>query len=362
MGAFLTNYHIRGKSAAEVSKAVTGLVQSRAYVSPEKSGWVTVYDFDSDRQEETIITNLAAGLSKALNTSVLAFLVHDSDIAVYWLYQNGALADEFNSAPDYFKEVSETEKLRVRGDADELLPLCVAGTTLEQVEEVIHPADGFPTFAESILEDFAKLLGIDEARLSGGFRYFEEEGEEMLPDASEFTPIGKKAAPKKKRSPKSSSQKLPFDFDMFPIAIGMMTKVWTGEHEKMAEAFSGRFPNQDSSKMVSQLREGFDRSARDFLKKSKLPNLPNFEELRTARDQGPEALAKLVVQRVPTQLGSIADGAIGEGLKRFIAALLANGMDPKTPNQHGKSLLEVAEQCKQPEIYNLLKTAIDKKG
>ena len=50
MGASLTNYQVRGKSAAEVSEAVASLVQSRAYVSPEKNGWVTIYDEASDRQ------------------------------------------------------------------------------------------------------------------------------------------------------------------------------------------------------------------------------------------------------------------------------------------------------------------------
>jgi hypothetical protein len=65
---------------------------------------------------------------------------------------------------------------------------------------------------------------------------------------------------------------------------------------------------------------------------------------------------------VPTQLGAIAGIAIKSGFESFIAALLANGMDPKTSNHHGESLLDVAERCQKPEIYKLLKSAIDKKG
>ena len=359
MGASLTNYQVRGKSAAEVSEAVASLVQSRAYVSPEKNGWVTIYDEASDRQDDKIITSMAAGLSKTLNTPVFAFFVHDSDIVVYWLFRNGRLADEFNSAPDYFQEVGEAEKLRVRGDVDELLPLCIVGTTRAQIDEVIHPADGFPTFAETILVDFAKLLGIDDVWIGLGFRYFESEGEEIVPEVAEFKPISKETRPKKKRLTRPSNQPV---YDMFPIAVEMMTSCWTGEHEKMSEVFCSRHPDQDRNKMISQYREGFDRSACDFLKQFKLPGLPIFEELRTARDQGPEALAKLLVQRTPKQLGSIAADAIKAGLKPFIAALLANGMDPDTRNQHDQSLMEVAELCKQPEIINLIKSAKGRKG
>src|SRR5215469_15567249 len=129
MGAFFTNYQVRGKSASDVSKAIEPLVETRAYVSTAKGGWVTVYDEASDQQDDGILKRTAAELSKQLGTAVLAFLVHDSDIAIYWLCENGVLIDEFNSAPDYYKKASDKVRLRVRGDADKLLPLCLPGTT-----------------------------------------------------------------------------------------------------------------------------------------------------------------------------------------------------------------------------------------
>lgn len=367
MGAFFTNYQVRGKSTAEACKALTPLVETHAYVSPEKGGWVTVYDEASDDQNEEILKHIAAELSKKLQTSVFAFLVHDSDIAMYWLFQNGTLIDEFNSAPDYFEKAGEKAKSRVRGIAEALLPLCIAGTSLAQVEEVIHPADGFAAFAEEIFYDLAKLLGIDDARMSLGFRYFDEEGEELLGDASEFEPVGKGTSRKEGKPPEDegdaeSDQPSPIiNFDTFAVAIGMMTRCWTGEHEKMAETLNERFPGQIVN-MADQMSEGADSVAKNFLKHSTLAGAPTFKELKEARDQGPEALAKLLVQRAPTQLGCIADGAIGAGLEKFVAALLANGMDPNTPNQHGESLLSVAENCQKPAIYALLKSAVEKKS
>src|SRR5262245_43711527 len=102
MGSFFTNFHVRSESQDKVRAALLPLVEARAYVSPPTNGWVTVYDEASDQQDESIIGKLAEGLSKKLHTAVVAFLVHDSDVAMYWLYRDGELADEFNSAPDYF--------------------------------------------------------------------------------------------------------------------------------------------------------------------------------------------------------------------------------------------------------------------
>lgn len=78
MGAFFTNYQVRGKSTAEVCKVLSPMIKDLAYVSPEKGGWVTVYDFASDLQNQQALNRIAAELSKKLKTAVFAFLVHDT--------------------------------------------------------------------------------------------------------------------------------------------------------------------------------------------------------------------------------------------------------------------------------------------
>jgi hypothetical protein len=362
MGASFTNYQIYGKNAAEVKLALASLDETQAYVSPEKNGWVTVYEKTSESQNEDIINKIAAALSRSLGAAVFAFLVHDSGIAVYWLYQGGNISDEFNSAPDYFDDlVSEEIRTRTRGRSDLLLPLCIAGTTLADIDAILHPADGLPLMAENILTELAKLLGIDDLRIGLGFEYFE--GEEILPDAATFEPVGKKLKKKKNPQPKRTARTAMPAFDTFPIAISMLMKRWDGEQEKMAQVFSERLPGQKSDDLLKQLRSGFDRAAKDFLKQSQLPGLPSFEELKTARDAGPDALAVLLIQRAATQLGSIADGAIHSKMGVFIAALLANGLDPNTLNQHGQSILSVAERLwPDSPIYQHLKSAAEREN
>jgi hypothetical protein len=302
-----------------------------------------------------------------METTVFAFLVHDSDVAVYWLYQNGTLADEFNSAPDYFdKNISDQVRQRVRGNSERLLPLCLPGTTIAGIEEVIHPKDGLPLMAEGIFNDLAMLLGIDDTRMSLGFTYFESEGEEILPDINEWEPVGEKAE-RKNPSPKTQHQPpagpMP---DMFPVAIGMLIQRWSGKHEEQMAAFQelqssiGEKP-MDLDRMLNQMRDACDRGARDYLKHSQLAGRPTIQELKAARDNGPEALAKLLAERTPTVLADIASIAVREGLEKFLAALLANGLDPNAKDHHGNTALATAEKLGAGSpIYLMLKSAAER--
>src|SRR5207249_11448422 len=139
MGSFYTNYQVRSDSMPAVVKALGPLVQARAYISPPSGGWVTVYDEASDDQDDTIIQELGAALSGALKTSVLAFLVHDSDVFRYWLFRKGELIDEFDSDPEYFgKPEDETTSWHSRGKPAALLPLCRPGVTTAQIDAVLH--------------------------------------------------------------------------------------------------------------------------------------------------------------------------------------------------------------------------------
>ena len=90
MGAFFTNYQIRSTSPDAVRDALKPLAK-RAYISPPKNGWVTVYEQQSDSQDDAILRRIAMGLSRKLATEVFAFCVHDSDILIYFLYGRGQL-------------------------------------------------------------------------------------------------------------------------------------------------------------------------------------------------------------------------------------------------------------------------------
>ena len=144
--------------------------------------------------------------------------------------------------------------------------------------------------------------------------------------------------------------------DMFPLAIGMLTQTWSGEHEGNLKAVS-KMLGQQAEGMLKQLRDGFDTSARQCLKQSKLSGLPAFEELTAARDQGPDALAELVAKRTPGQLTEIGIMAATNKLDAFLAALVKRGLDPNAPNPQGRTPLDVAQQQgSDSTVYQVLKS------
>src|SRR5262245_44655728 len=136
MGAFAVNLHARIDDTAAVRSCVTDIGATDYYVSKPLRGWVSVYERRLSEQDETWIKQFAGELSGRLGTACVAFLIHDSDIACYWLYDRGRLLDEYNSAPGYFEEASSDEQERVRGKADVFARYCSPGVTTDQIESV----------------------------------------------------------------------------------------------------------------------------------------------------------------------------------------------------------------------------------
>ena len=171
MGASFTNYHVRTADAAACAKALTTLISSRALVTDSKNGWTTVYDERSDTQDIEVLRRLAKGLSSKLKAAVIAMMVHDSDIFVYLIYENGELIDQFDSKPDYFGPVSETQKKEWRGDFAKLLPYARKKASAQDFKCV---AEKEMVFEEERVGEFAQLLGIDPSRAQTGFKYAQE--------------------------------------------------------------------------------------------------------------------------------------------------------------------------------------------
>jgi hypothetical protein len=199
MGAFFTNLHVRTDDSVRVIDALRPLLSQRAYVSPPKSGWVTIYDETADANDESELARLAAALSKNLNTAAIAFLVHDSDVLIYLLFDNGTEIDRYNSCPDYFGPVDPKAITKYQGKPEILLAYCVPGTALQPIQSAIKSPG---SRAESKLAVFAALLGIDDARAAEGFNYFLEDGKETTPDADDFVLIAAHRARRNKNNTK----------------------------------------------------------------------------------------------------------------------------------------------------------------
>jgi hypothetical protein len=160
MGLFCANFHFRTDDDKALTTALKRRKVTAHRIVPAKKGWTTLYEEVASQQDEERIRELAGGLSKDLKVPAVAFMVHDSDIACYWLYDNGQLLDEYNSCPDYFEGGDEPSGPS-GGQPDVFLRYCRPGTRTEDLAAILAED---VVFAEGIVEKLADALGIDAER------------------------------------------------------------------------------------------------------------------------------------------------------------------------------------------------------
>ena len=103
MGKFYVNFSIQSTDQQQIVTVLQNAGRL-AIVSPAHSGYVVVYDEESDRQALPPIVQVGSLLSESMNAPVFAVLNHDDRILRYWLFEKGAIVDAYDSRPDYFNK------------------------------------------------------------------------------------------------------------------------------------------------------------------------------------------------------------------------------------------------------------------
>jgi hypothetical protein len=118
----------------------------------------------------------AAFLSRELRRPVFSFHVHDSDLWMYVLYENGSPVDQFNPVPEYWGELDDEERESWRGDARAvaarvpgLSPDAIARYLVPWGDDVFegpgrtkaYPDDRYAFGDDWQLADFVRRLGLD---------------------------------------------------------------------------------------------------------------------------------------------------------------------------------------------------------
>jgi hypothetical protein len=176
MGLFSVSMHVRTSDDQALPGAMSRKGISRCRCLPARNGWATLYEEHASEQDDDRIQSLTGDLSRDLRAPAIAFMVHDSDIACYWLFENGRLLDHFNSCPDYFDDSVDDEPSGETGGRPEvLLRFACPGVEAAQLETILSQKC---LFAENLIEELAEALGIDAARAIGDYRNGREEGDE----------------------------------------------------------------------------------------------------------------------------------------------------------------------------------------
>jgi hypothetical protein len=170
MGLFCVNFHFRTTDDRALAEALKRREITRYRIVPAKGGWTALYEEQASEQDDRRIHSLAAGLSKDLHVAAIAFLVHDSDIACYWLFDKSELLDEYNSDPGYFGD-PDGPPSPSGGRPDILVRYCRKGVQPDDLAAILSEKTvRATTFAEHLIERLARALGIDRGLAIADYR------------------------------------------------------------------------------------------------------------------------------------------------------------------------------------------------
>lgn len=171
MGAFYDSVQIHSDDREAVRTLLEELARKkkrRFLLGPALNGWIGVYP----NGDVAAVRDLA----RRLRVELLALNVHDDDIFSYEYYLDGKRVDRYNSAPDYFEEVSAKERRMQRGRLELLAHLVSQPARFQALRErLAAQMHDSIVFASELLQTFADALGIRNALTS--YTYLKEHEE-----------------------------------------------------------------------------------------------------------------------------------------------------------------------------------------
>ncbi len=177
MGLFCVNFHFRTMDDKALAEALDRRGVGHYHIAPAKGGWTSLYEEQASEQDDRRIRELGGGLSRDLHVPCIAFLVHDSDVACYWLFDNGELLDEYNSDPGYFDSHTDARPSPSGGHADVLARYCQPGVTPFELASMLGEKRVRETvFADEVIRRLARALGIDRGRAIADYRDMDGDG------------------------------------------------------------------------------------------------------------------------------------------------------------------------------------------
>lgn len=202
MGAFLVNFHARTSSIERVSESLKQIPVENAWVAGARGNWISFWEQIASSQETGRIQQIAEHVSQSLTSPVIAFLVHDSDILCYWLYDAGKLLDKYNSWPCYWSNDDTIDEESLAADCEILAKYCQPGTDSHKLETLLTQATRASiaagnmrvfALAEDGLAQLATLLGLDEGVVLTDYNDF---GRDVSPEELRATWAGSAEQPK----------------------------------------------------------------------------------------------------------------------------------------------------------------------
>jgi hypothetical protein len=202
MGNWYTNVAVKGAPQSEVVATLEELGR-RAYITPETSGWIVVYDQQTDEFDLGTLESLALTLSTRLSCTALASCNADDDVLWLALYENGSLSTRYASSRKAFEDGAEFPNLPET--AQVLSRVFEKPAAKDQVLRVLRKTHGILGLVSLYLRirsayvleiqrhlDLTNLLGMPHATVGLGYTYVNrgETPEGMNREALRRTMVG----------------------------------------------------------------------------------------------------------------------------------------------------------------------------
>jgi hypothetical protein len=181
MGNWYTNVSLKGAPQSDVV-AVLEELGRRAYVTPESSGWIVVYDQQTDEFDLDILESLSLTLSTRLSCTAFASCNADDDLLWLALYENGGRSTRYASSLSEFEDADEFPKLQEV--AQVLARVFEKPNAQKEVLRVLRKSRGFLGLLSIFLKiriayvvevqrhlDLSDLLGMPRAAIGLGYNY-----------------------------------------------------------------------------------------------------------------------------------------------------------------------------------------------
>jgi hypothetical protein len=171
-GSFFVNIAVIRADTGKVESAVRDLGLS-AYIVTDKTrpGFSLVCDERADSQDEAYGIDLAKKLSNSTKSPVLYTLVHDSDVLLLELVRGGTSVFSYGSWPGYF--AGEDPIPAIRGLEEAAKAFKVEPEGLKAILE--SPAAGEYVFADDLLIEILKYLGLPDCIAGCGYEYVRQD-------------------------------------------------------------------------------------------------------------------------------------------------------------------------------------------
>ncbi len=357
MGLFCVNFHFRDTEEKALTEALDRRGVTEYRIVQGKGGWTALYEEQASEQDDRRIHELAGGLSKDLQVAVISFLVHDSDIACYWLYDNGELLDEYNSDPDYFGETDGPK--RPSGSQPNILArYCREGVKPLDLARILSEKNvRATTFAEHLIEQLAGKLGIDRGLAIADYRHIAEGegpfGPDGFDDDGGEDDDGPGGAPLGPGLMERLAKRFGFDTSGAPAdpqATAMVQAAAKGDTAEIDRLLAAGVPLDAEAPAPLPGKSPMAGLAQFF--PAGLPQMVMTPLLAAIANKQRQATERLLdaganPNRVHQHYGTAVHAAAGAGETELLQLLLDRGADLNARNARGQTPLQMVTATRQ---------------